>query len=150
MYIEFPKGDDDFKAGARLNLLIIHPDGASEFQGKLNFVQQDTCEVALYKERQRDARGSERRTLNIDAAVTAFIVNARQVMLPTPTQVVIKNISTAGVLLETLTERLPAGVVLQIEFSIKGENSIIYGKVVREQRHEDLSYSFGCQLIFLE
>jgi len=148
--IEFRKGEEDIRPGARLNLLIVHSEGASVFSGRMDIVHRGLCEVALFGERPRGARSSERHPLNNDAAITAFIVNSKQESLPSPLGVTIENLSTTGVLIRTLAESLPPGVVLQIALSINGKNTVLYGKVVRGQRNDDSTYSFGCQLIFLK
>jgi len=147
-FIEFQKGEEDIKPGTRLHLVIVHSEGVSVYNGKLSIVFKGSCEISLFGERPRDARGSERHALNIDAIVTAFIVNSRQEPLSVPLFITIENISTTGVLVKTIANRFELGTILQVEFSINDKTTILYGKVVREQRHDDITYSFGCQLVF--
>ena len=148
-YIEISEGLENIEVGTRLNMLIIHPDGASEFGGVLKTARSGSYEVTLFNERWREARDSLRHTMNSPAAVKSLVVDSKQKVLQAPLLITIVNISTTGVLIHSNDTRFMLGCVLQIEFSIHGKSSMIYGRVVREQVYEDDSFGFGCQLIFL-
>ena len=150
MYIEITEGMENVRPGTRLHLLIIHPDGASEFGGTLKCVRQGIYEIPIYGERIRDARGAARLPLNAEALIKEIVVNAATVSLRDPVEVTIENISKTGVLFKSPDLRFIIDVVPRIEFSIHGKETILRAKIVREQQNNDNSYSFGCQLVFLE
>ena len=148
--IEVAEGLDNVKIGARFHLLIVHPDGASEFGGTLRGSRKGVFEIAIFGEKQRGARGSTRHNLNTSAMIREITVNSKRETLETPVNVIIENISTTGVLINSKEMRFSAGSVLQIEFTIQGKNTLLIGKVVREQLKDDGSYCYGCQLLFLK
>jgi len=149
-YIEIAEGLESLKTGARLNLLIVHSDGVSEFGGTLSAVRKGVFEISLFGERQRDARGAARHTLEAEAIIKDMIIKSKRYTLREPAKVTIENISATGVFLTSPEVRFVIGAVVQIEVEIHGKQTILHGKVVREQQRGDGTYSFGCQLIFLK
>jgi hypothetical protein len=149
MYIEISEGMENVKPGTRLHLLIIHPDGVSEFSGMLKRVRQGICEIPIFGERKRDARGSARHPLRADAQIKEMFINAEKVTLRDPIQVVLENISKTGVLIKSPDIHFIINVILRIEFIIKEKETTLNARIVREQQNNDDTYSFGCQLIFL-
>jgi len=150
MYIEVTDGLEYIKPGSRLRLLIIHSAGASEFGGALKQIRQGIYELSLFGERPRSARGTSRHALNSSAFVSEIIINSEKVALAEPASIIIENISTTGVLVRSPELQFILGVTLQIEFSINGRSTIVYGKTVREQLNADKTYSYGCRLVFLK
>jgi hypothetical protein len=150
MYIGVAEGLEGVRIGARLKLLIVHASGASEFGGVLKSARNGRFEVSLFSERMRRARSAVRHALDSPAVIYSIIVESKQQMLRVPVEVFITNISTTGVLLKSPHLRFPAGCLLQIEFSINDRSTIIYGKVVWENKCDDDSYNLGCKLIFLK
>jgi len=150
MYIEIAEGMENVKPGTRLHLLIIHPDGASEFGGTLKCVRQGIYEIPIFGERRRGARGAVRHPLNADAQIKEIVVNSETVSLADPVQVTIENISKTGILFKSPDLRFIVDVVPQIELNVRGRDTLLRAKIVREQQNSDDSYSFGCQLVFLD
>jgi len=154
-YIEVVGGLESVKTGTRLHLLIVYQDGCSEFGGTLSGVHKgvggrlDVFEISLFGERPRDARGAVRHTLNSSAIIREVVVNSKRYALREPVNITIINISTTGVLIMSPELRFVMGSMLRIEVDIHGKETILLGKVVREQRHDDGTHSYGCQLVFL-
>lgn len=155
--IEVSEGLEKIEPRTRLQLLIYHSGGASEFKG---IVKQGTqagkLEILIYDEKNKDARVSVRRTLNAPAVISDMIVNpeaeeqdleesdAPAPMLP----VTIENMSVSGVLITSREMRLQTGTLLQIELKVDKKTGILYGEVLREQERDDGAHSYGCQLYF--
>ncbi|MCL2151426.1 MAG: PilZ domain-containing protein [Oscillospiraceae bacterium] len=148
MYIEVTEGMENVKPGARLRLLIIHPDGVSEFSGTLKYSRQGIYEIPIFGEQTRGARATARYPLNADALIKEMVVNSEKVSLRDPIQVSLENISKSGIFIKSPEIRFINDVVLWIEFNVKGKEMVLNAKVVREQKNNDNSYSYGCQLVF--
>jgi len=150
MYIEVTEGLENVRPGTRLHLLIIHSNGASEFGGTLKSVRQGIYEIPIFGERRRGAaRGATRYALNAKASIRDITINSETVTLSDPIQVTIENISKTGLLFKSPELRFILNAAAQIEFDVNGRNTVLIGRVVREQRNEDSTYSFGCRLVFL-
>jgi len=150
MNIEIEDSLDNVKVGARVNLLVIHSGGASEFSGTVWKPSPGACEISLFGGRERKGRTSARHVLNIPASIKDLTVNGGQESFREPLQVTIENLSSSGVLIRSPLGGFESGYVLKIEFSINGSDAIIFGKVLREQKNPDFTFCYGCQLIFLE
>jgi hypothetical protein len=150
MYIELAGGLEKVRIGARLNLLIVHENGASEFGGILKILRQGRYEVSLYGEKKRDAREASRRVMNTVAVIRHYFFHSVRETLQEPVQVTIENISTTGVLLTSMHARFLISAVLELEFNLHGKSVIIHGKTLREQENDDGTCSYGCKLIFLK
>ena len=150
LYIEVTGGLEGVKPGTRLQMLIIHPTGASELNGTLKSVRQGIYEISIFGERQRDVRTSARRTINASAIISDMVSETGNVKISEPLQIMIENMSTTGILINTKNQRLEPGSLLQIEFSVHGKLCVLYGEVVREQVQDDKAHRFGCQLYFFE
>ena len=148
MYIELAGGLEKVRIGARLNLLIVHAKGASEFGGTLKILRQGRYEISLFGEKKRGARDSTRRTMNTVAVIKHYFFNNIRDTFNEPVDVIIENISTTGVSLKSMQTRFILSAVLEIEFNLHGKSVIIHGKVLREQENDDGSCNYGCKLIF--
>jgi len=150
MYIEITEGMENIKPGTRLHLLIIHSDGASEFGGTLKSVRQGIYEIPIYGERKREARGSTRHKMNAGALIKEITVDDETITLRDPVDITIEDISKTGILFKSPNLRFIVSVVPQIKVNVNGKETILYAKVVREQKNPDETFSFGCQLVFLK
>ena len=150
MLIEVAEGLANVRLGTRLNLMIIHADGVSEFGGILKSWHSDIFEIGLFNERSRRKRSATRHTPNISAVIHSMIVGTTQEMLRSPMNVTIENMSTTGVLIRSPLAQLPVGAILQIELKISGRSVVLHGKVLREQENDDTSFGYGCKLMFLK
>jgi len=148
MYIVVKAGLENIKTGSRLNLLIIHSQGASEFGGILKIARKGSNEISLFGEHQRGARAAMRHTLNVPALIRVIIVDTKQEMLYEAQQVIIENISTTGIMVKSPLMLFPIGAILRVESNINGKDAILYGQIIREQLNSDNTYSYGCKLIF--
>ena len=148
MYIEVTEGLESVTPGARLRLMIIHPDGVSEFNGTLKYTRQGIYEIPIFGEHRRGARATARYLLNADALIKEMVVNSETVSLRDPIQVTLENISKSGIFIKSPEIRFINDVVLWIEFNVKDKEMVLNAKVVREQKNNDNSYSYGCQLVF--
>jgi len=149
MLIEIPDSLDNIKSGTRLNVLIIHTGGVSEFGGVLRRTSRGACEISLFGERQREGRSATRHILNVPGQINNLIINNKPETLQSPLNVIVENLSSTGVLINSRDVRLETGFILQIELNIHGKEAIIFGNVVRERRNADETFSYGCHLIFL-
>ena len=145
---EDPENFDDIKIGARVNILIIHPDSTYEFSGVTRSNNGTSCEITLFRERERTGRASPRHTLNIPAFVGRMIVDSSQEQFSEPVTVIIENISATGVLVRSPLMRFKKGTALEFEVNINGKDVLLDARVVREQTNDDGSDSYGCQFIF--
>ena len=150
MYIEVQKGATDIKPKTRLQLLIIHSSGVSELSGLLQSVRQGIYEISIYRERQREGRASNRRTIDAFAVISDMQADPTSTELQTPIPIVIRNISATGVMVRLEDKRLELGTILQIELSIGGKEIILFGEVIREQIIDEIIIQYGCQLHFLD
>jgi len=148
MIIEVSGNLEHIHTGTRLNLLIIHSNGVSEYGGVLQRGQRGTLEITLFGERKRESRHSSRLPLNAPAVIKTLVVNSVEEKLPAAQQVIVENISSTGILIRSPRVRFVAGSVLQIEFTMNEVDAILYGRVIREQRNKDNSFNYGCQLVF--
>ena len=149
MLIEIPEDLENIKSGARLNVLIIHSEGASVFGGVLRRTSRGMCEISLFGERQRGGRASTRHNLNAEAEVTTIIINNQQEPLQKPLPIIMENLSSTGTKIKSRLRKFDAGTILEIQFRIQGRDAIIYANILRETINDDSSFSYGCQLIFL-
>jgi len=150
MHIEIASVDEELRVGMRLYLLIIHGEGASEFRGVVRTVSFSMSEISLFAEKPRAGRGAVRHTLNVPASVSKLIIDREEHKPNEPMQVTIENLSSTGALVKSPVLYFEAGTILQIDFSIHDREATINARVVREQINSDNSYSFGCQLMFLQ
>ena len=150
MYIEVMEGLANVAIGTRFRLLVMQPESVSEFTGKLNSKRQGIYEISIYGQKRRDSRGSPRFTFNIPAIIGTFVVDAKPVKLRQPINVTILNLSSTGLMLESVELPLQTGVSLNVEFKLHGRDSTILCKVVREPTQGSTPNSFGCQLVFLK
>ena len=135
---------------SRLNVLIIHGEGAVEFSGTLRESRYDTSTVALYNERQREVRASIRHTLNSPAVIKSLISESGQMSFSPPLNMIIENISATGVLMKSHIEHFALGSIFEIHANIHGKNVVLYGSVVRKQMNADNTVRYGCKLIFIK
>jgi hypothetical protein len=150
MYIEVANGLKNVKPRSRLKLLIVQPDGVNELSGILNSVRQGICEIAIFGLRKRKVRNLSRHTLNASALVSDMVDSSGAEIFFVPHPVIIENLSTTGILIESQSVRFDIGSLLQIEFNIHGKNAIIFGEVVREETHDNDVFKYGCKLVFLD
>ena len=136
--------------GTPLNLLIIHSAGAAEFRGTLRSLINNAQEIALYNERQREARGSQRHKLNVPAKINCRIIKTGREPFTPPLEIVIDNISISGVLIKSDKKSIELGSIFEIHANIHGKDAILYTSVVREDVNADNTYSFGCRFHFLD
>jgi hypothetical protein len=157
MYIEVMDGLKDVKPGTRLQLLIVHPSGASEFSATYRTVRQGIYEISIYDERERYVRASVRKQLNASAVISDMDTSGiDKKPLSEPLPVRIENMSTTGILIVSEDTQLDIGALLQIEINVQsprpgttGKTGILYGEIVREEIHGDL-YKYGCKLFFFD
>ena len=150
MYIEVPKGLEDIKPKSRLQLLIIHPEGASELNGSLKSVRQGIYEISIYGEQQRDVRASTRRTLNASAVISDMVTDNDSENLPAPIQITVEDLSTTGILIDTNDRRFELGTFFEIVLELNGKRAILFSEAVREQKSSDDTYKYGCKLYFVD
>ena len=145
---EDPENFDDIKIGTRVNILIIHPDSTYEFGGVTRTNNGSSCEITLFRERERTGRASSRHSLDTPAFINRMIVDSAQEQFSEPVTVIIENISATGVLVRSPLMRFKKGTALEFEVNINGKDVLLDARVVREQTNDDGSDSYGCQFIF--
>ena len=148
MYIEVSEGLGNTATGTLLRLLVIHPDGVSEFAGKLVSKRQGIFEISIHGQRWRDARSSKRFSFHIPATISTFIVDSEVVRLTTPLNVTILNISSTGLMLESKDLPLAEGISLNLEFKLRSRNTVMLCRVIREPSEGSPPDQFGCKIIF--
>ena len=150
MYVEVSEGLENIKPGTRLNLVIIHPEGAHKYSGMLRRARKGVYEISIFGERTRAARRATRYQLCANASITDIIVDSEPMTLSEPIQVTIEDISKTGILFKSPDLRFIIDVEVQMEVNIKGKDSILKAKIMREQEDANGVFSFGCELIFSE
>jgi len=149
MYIEVSEGLEKIEPRTRLQLLIIHANGASEVSGILKeSTRPGVYEILIYDEHSRDLRVSVRRTINTSAVISDMVVDSNAKELTAPLPVIIENMSTTGILIKSSGLRIELGALLQIELNVEKKIGILYCEVLREKKHPGNEYSYGCQLYF--
>jgi len=149
-YIEVAEGLDKIEPKTRLQILIVHPSGASECSGMLKSERQGVFRILIYDERQRDVRVSVRRTVNAKAVISDMISEKDAGSFGEPLPVLIENMSTSGILIRSGKTRIDVGTLLQIELRVEKKTGILYGEVLREQMLTGGAYGYGCQLHFFD
>jgi len=147
-YVEVSDGLDRIEPKTRLQLLIIHTQGASEYNGILVDARNGKYRILVYDEMKRDVRVSVRRTVNVSAIISDMVLETEERALEAPLPVVIENMSTSGILIKSRGMRLEMGALLQIELKADRKTGILYCEIVREQKQADGAYRYGCQLYF--
>ena len=145
MYIEISA---DIEVGVRLNILIIHPEGAYEFGGVSRRNNGVFSEISLFREQQRSARATTRHELNTPATVNGLIIGFESRPFTTPLPIIIENISTTGALIKASKKHFEMGSTLEIDIDISGKKGLVYGTIIREKENEDKTFSFGCRFVF--
>jgi len=149
-YIEVAEGLDNIEPKTRLQILIVHPTGASECSGMLRSERQGIFRILIYDERQRDVRVSVRRSIHAKAVISDMVNDSEAGALGEPLPVVIENMSTSGILIRLGNTRLDVGTLLQIELKVDNKTGILYGEVLREQKLSAGAYGYGCRLHFFD
>ena len=147
-YIEVSEGLDKIEPKTRLQLLIIHPHEASEYNGIFVDSRNGKYRILVYDRRKRDVRVSVRRTVNVSAIISDMVLESEAETLEAPLPVVIEDMSTTGILIKSRAMRLEMGALLQIELKAEKKTGILYCEIVREQKKADGAYRYGCQLYF--
>ena len=137
----------DIRQGVRVNLLIIHSGGASEFLGTARKTVGSTREITLFNHRHRTGRTSTRHQVNTPAMVRHLLVNGEMQPLAEPIEVLVVNISTTGALLKCKEGSFSVGMVMEISLKIGDNDTILYGTVVRDNPCADGNCDYGCQFI---
>jgi len=153
MYIEVSEGLGNVKPKKdRLQLLILHPGGASELSGFVSLVRQGVYEIAIFGERAREARVSKRYNINASAVISDMATESDPDALIAPLPVTVENISATGVLIKSKDTRIEIGALVQVEFEMSGKEITLYGEIVREEvvgsNVYEYEYKYGCQLHF--
>ena len=134
---------------ARLKVLIIHPGGATEFNGtRMRSFKGIINKIELFNEQQRGARTAIRYQLDSPAAIRSFVVKSGQELLNPPLDVIVENISSAGVLVKSPPGHLKINHILEIHVNIQDREIVLFGKITREKANTDKTVSYGCKLIF--
>ena len=148
MYLEVMDGLENVPLGTRLRVLVIHPDSVSEFSGRYSSLRQGIYEISIHGQRKRGSRGAPRYKFHIPALINNFVVDGEVVRLTNPLRVTIHNMSSSGLMIESRDLPLVEGTLLNIEFKLRGRDTIILCKVVRGPMPGSSPDSFGCQLVF--
>lgn len=141
---------DEVELGARLNLLVLHSGGASEFSGVAKCMFNGLREITLSDEKKRQARVSVRHKLDAPAVITKITTGAEQKQLNDPIHVTIENISSSGMLVKTPLVNFAINAILELNTSINGKDIILMGRLVRKQVYGDNTIGVGCKLVFLK
>ena len=147
-YIEVADGLKNVKPGTRLQLIIIHSTGASELGGVLKSVRQGIFEISIYGEKEREVRNTARRVINASAVISDMVCGYETRTPSEPLPVVIVDMSTTGILINSGDSRLDMGTLLQVEFTVSKKTCILYGEIVRERADENGAHEYGCKLYF--
>ena len=147
-YIDVAEGLDSIEPKTRLQLLVVHRNGANEFSGIFETGIPGGFRVLIYDEHQRDVRVSVRRTINATAVISDMVTESETGTFDEPLPVMIENMSTTGVLVKSGRTRMDIGALLQIELRVDERTGILYGEVLREQRLADGTFGYGCKLYF--
>ena len=139
---------DSLKKGVLVNLLIIHSGGVSEYSGTVQAARFDVAEIALFNERQREARGSQRHKLNAPATVNSLVFKIGNKVLNPVVRITVENISATGALIISPPRHFGLGYVLEIHVNIHGKDAVLYASIVRVIENEDGTVSYGCKFLF--
>jgi len=150
MNIEISDKLKEIKTGARLNILIIHENRASTFHGILRRLQKGVCEITLFDEQKRAGRAAKRFKLGIPAVINTMIINKKQEHFTIPLEVIIDNLSSSGAYIKSPLGGFEVGHIVQLQFSMNEQESVIYGKIVRVEKNVDSTFGCGCQLLFMD
>jgi len=148
--ITVSEGLDRIEPKTRLQLLILHPGGASEYKGILKDSVQGKYDILIYDEHLRDLRASVRRRLDASAVISDMMTDSDQQAAKEPLPVIIENMSTTGMLILPQDTRLEIGALLQIELNMGNKTGVLYCEVLREQEHPDGERRYGCKLFFFD
>ena len=137
------------KAGERVNVLIIHPSGVRQFEGTLSGGVNGEYGILLFGEKDRSSREAKRVTLNAPATISK-VISPTSLPISEPMWATVENISSNGAMVKSQVMRFQIGSILYVDVTIGGQETTLYLKIVREVQNADRSYSFGCQMVFLQ
>lgn len=137
---------EGIERGVRLIIMIIHPNGVSEYHGIARELIY-TREISLYKGHHRGGRAESRYLINTPAVVKKIFVSHIQNILPVPHNVCIIDISKSGVLVNSPSKRFYVGTILEISINIGGKDTLVYAKIIREVDKQDNTFDYGCNFI---
>ena len=143
---ELPEGATQ---GERLDLLIIYSGGAGRFYGTpRKSMGIGAYEIALFKEHEQYSRGAERFKLSAPALINNIVTNLGKTPLEPPVKVVVKDLSTNGMLIKAPPGNFKKGQTLEIDVNIQGKDVVFYGLILREQEGDYNTVSYGCKFVF--
>jgi len=135
----------------RLQLLIIHSGGASEYQGivdsRLIGIGRRSRDIRLYNGRQRTGRAATRHEINARGVIKSVVIAAIKRPLPIPLPVLVKNISKTGLLITSPAGHFNLGSVLEVIINRDEMDALFLCKVVREMHIDEMTSNFGCSFV---
>jgi hypothetical protein len=147
MTIRIKDSLDDVKNGARINVLIIHSSGVSEFNGTMRGLINNTREISLFNQSHRTGRASARHKINVPAVIKKMMAGAKYMPLPVPLDIVVDNISTTGALIKAPPGYFTVGADVEITITIDDKDTVVYGSVVGEVEDDEGECDFGVKFI---
>ena len=146
--IEISEILDNLENGTRLNILIVHKSGVSEYSGTLRYTHTKDQEIALFNPQHRSARGAPRHKLNSPATINSLVIESGRKPFSPPLLITVANISRTGTLLKCPPGHFKIGSVLELHINIRGRDAILYPAVVRECKDSEKLMGFGCKFLF--
>ena len=137
----------EIKQGSRLNVLIVHDGGASEYNGVARGAAKNEREISLFNHQERDGRNSIRHTVDSPAVIEHTIVAGERVPLYAPLEVTIVNISTTGALVRSPVGLFSVGTVLEVVLRVDGQDNRLLGEIVRLKANLRGTWDYGFKFI---
>lgn len=134
-----------------ISALIFGENGLYEYSGALRVALiANEIEVSLSGGREKESRSNSRYDILVRGKAEAIVLENQKVFLRNPIEIVTKNISGNGVLIQAMAGSFEAGDCLQLMMEINGRKIRGDYKVLRKQNCNIWTEEYGCQKVDLK
>ncbi len=132
-------------------IIIVFAEGkVYQFLGNSrNNVKMGVLEVAIFKSSIKNDRKYQRYNLKIEAEVSSVLIDKKMFKLKVPFPVTILNVSTTGIMFQTMSGSFQNGDIVHICAVGMDDNTQFTVEVVRRKDISLITTQYGCKLVVL-
>lgn len=133
-----------------VTVLILTDDGlVHEFCGRIRHSTTDPtrAEISLFRGHQKEDRNSKRYIVNTPALVENLITPEGKRPLNRAVEVVLTNLSTAGVMFTAPPNSFTLNSVVEIKLKVNTSIKAMQGRIVRVRNLDNACTEYGCELV---
>lgn len=133
-----------------LSLLILQKSSILECKGSLRRRNAyGYREIALFHQQEKESRSTKRYVVKTPAKIENLVITGNLFSLNKPLDVMVENISTKGMLIQTRVGVLRIGADFLLKMNIGGSITMIHSTVVRIHGENESLGEYGCRLNYL-